>query len=473
MKIHIYTLLIISFGLNVVTAQTVLKKIPLKPGKSHDIVSPRAIGVNPITNKIYVGGKRTIHVIDGNTNKASDTVLIENLSSFHISGVGVNPKTNLIYVAGLGGTVDVIDGTTNEVIDSIFVWFGSDAAKSPGIPLFSAEGVAVNPVTNRIYVTYGNSNRIGIIDGDNNIVIGTIKLGLTFAQGIEVNPTTNRIFVTSSDPTTLIGRKFRIIDGETNQVIDTFAIPSTAVDVNPITNRIYVVGIAAIRVIDGDDNKIIDTVYLGDDNGTRYFPIGVNTTTNRYYVANPGHGTVSVVDGETNQVIDTLVVNGTELPLGIAVNPITNLVYVTYTNTDNVVVIKDDGTNKQSQNLSPVEKSFTINCNNNLQTGAAGLEKLVLGLGEDEKCVLKLTHLEPGVPIEITTNLMKGSQSAIKSDPESGITDANGELEFTISAVNSGEDWIAWAALNEKGEFDFSKEAYDAGTAWGMFVEVR
>ena len=158
---------------------------------------------------------------------------------------------------------------------------------------------------------------------------------------------------------------------------------------------------------------------------------------------------------------------------GVGVNPKTNLIYIAYYGSNNVIVIKDDAVNLRSKTFSSVGRSFTVNCNDKLQTGAAGLEKLVLNSGEEERCVLKLTHLEPGFPIEVSTNLMKGSPSAIKVNPEMGITDANGELEFTISAVRSGEDWIEWAALNENGEFDFSKEAYEAGTAWGMFVEVR
>lgn len=46
-------------------------------------------------------------------------------------------------------------------------------------------------------------------------------------------------------------------------------------------------------------------------------------------------------------------------------------------------------------------------------------------------------------------------------------------MEFTISAIEEGTDWIAWAVRNGKGEFEFNKKAYDSGTAWGMFVEVK
>lgn len=45
--------LAILFNVNAVTAQSVLTTIPLGP-QSGNGVSPRGIGVNPITNRIYV-----------------------------------------------------------------------------------------------------------------------------------------------------------------------------------------------------------------------------------------------------------------------------------------------------------------------------------------------------------------------------------------------------------------------------------
>ncbi|MGR3318653.1 MAG: hypothetical protein ACUZ8O_09250, partial [Candidatus Anammoxibacter sp.] len=80
---------------------------------------------------------------------------------------------------------------------------------------------------------------------------------------------------------------------------------------------------------------------------------------------------------------------------------------------------------------------------------------------------------EPGVSVEIATNLRTGFRSSIVVEPTEGIADENGEIGFTITAMSRGIDWIAWAVKNEKSEFEFSKNAFDAGLAWGMFVRVN
>ncbi len=118
-------------------------------------------------------------------------------------------------------------------------------------------------------------------------------------------------------------------------------------------------------------------------------------------------------------------------------------------------------------------KSFTFNCGKVLNRGLGGLERLILDMGANEKCILKLTNLIPGIRLEVLTNLRKGFKSSIKIEPKSGVTNNNGELEFTISAIEAGIDWIAWGVKNDKGIVSFDKKAFDAGFAWGMFVEVR
>ncbi len=121
----------------------------------------------------------------------------------------------------------------------------------------------------------------------------------------------------------------------------------------------------------------------------------------------------------------------------------------------------------------PSGKSFTFKCDKVLQIGAASLETLILELGETETCLLKLTNLEPGKPIEIGTFARNGFKVSTNISPSKGVPDLNGELEVTITAVRKGIDWIAWAVPNESGQFEFGKIAYDSGLAWGMFVEVK
>lgn len=122
---------------------------------------------------------------------------------------------------------------------------------------------------------------------------------------------------------------------------------------------------------------------------------------------------------------------------------------------------------------TPAPKLFLINCESNLQDGPRGLQGLVLELGRNEQCVLRLSRLEPGAAVEVSTNLRTGLRQAIEVEPSAGITDEHGELGFTIRAIKRGIDWIAWAIADEAGGFKFDKDAYESGRAWGMFVEVR
>jgi YVTN family beta-propeller protein len=60
-------------------------------------------------------------------------------------------------------------------------------------------GVAVNPSTNRIYVTNGDydNNNVSVIDGASNEVIVTVPVGHS-PWGVAVNPNTKRIYVADS-----------------------------------------------------------------------------------------------------------------------------------------------------------------------------------------------------------------------------------------------------------------------------------
>ncbi len=102
--------------------------------------------------------------------------------------MAVNPVTNKIYVADEGvNNVFVIDGATNTTTT---VGVGS-----------TQRGIAVDPVTNRIFVaTFTASNTITVIDGATNSTT-TVPVGLLpFAFGI--NPVTGKIYVANNSTDT-------------------------------------------------------------------------------------------------------------------------------------------------------------------------------------------------------------------------------------------------------------------------------
>jgi YVTN family beta-propeller protein len=233
--------------------------------------------------------------------------------------VAVNPVTNNVYVANYGSnTVRAIDGATNHA---------TTVAAGTG-----PNSVAVNAVTNMIYVTNSGSNTVTVINGATNgtttVAVGTAPIS------VAVNPVTNKIYVANGGSGTVT-----VINGATNSTA-TVAVGSDpcSVAVNPVTNVIYVAnqGSGSVTVINGANNSTATVVV-----GSAPSSVAVNPATNQIYVANEGSGNVTVINGANNSA--TAVTAG-KAPYSVAVNPATNEIYVANYSSANVTVI-EGGTN--------------------------------------------------------------------------------------------------------------------------------
>jgi YVTN family beta-propeller protein len=248
-------------------------------------------------------------------------------------------------------SVTVIDGATN---GTTTVPVGTDPYS-----------VAVNPVTNMIYVANDASDNVTVIDGSNNstttVAAGDVPLS------VAVNPVTNKIYVANEG-----SNNVTVIDGATNA---TTTVPAGtrpwSVALNPVTNMIYVANEgASLTVIDGATNSTT-TVALGSSP----WSVAVNAVTNQIYVANAGSANVTVIDGVTNS---TTTVAAGSTPESVAVNPVTNMIYVANHNSNNVTVIDEQQVqpvplttsitplaNNQTNNPTP---SFTFSANSTMAT---------------------------------------------------------------------------------------------------------
>jgi len=271
------------------------------------------------TNKIYVSNvglgisPGTLSVIDGSTNNVIDTITI----GFAPKLVGFDQAANRIYVANQGtNTVSVINGSTNSVIATIPVGF------APVKPV-------VNPNTGNVYVTNQGAGSVSVIDGSTNSVIATIPTGVTPA-GIDIDTTLNKIYVANT-----FGSSVSVIDGDTssgsyNMVIASITTPQpSGLVVDSGNNKVYVSNFddRSVSVIDTNplspfENQIIAVIPVGPG------PAGLsfNPSTSRLYVANQISGTVSVIDTEINAVVATITTGSGVFD--IATNPNTNRVYV-------------------------------------------------------------------------------------------------------------------------------------------------
>jgi len=226
------------------------------------------------------------------------------------NGVAVNPVTNRIYATNLNtGNVAVIDGNSHMIFTTIPV----------GV---FPRGVGVNPTTNRVYVANSESDTVSVINGVDNTVLDTISVGQHPADQVGINRVTNRIYTPNFDDNTV-----SVIDGLSNAVVATIPVGSRprGIAVDPLTNRIYVTNgfDDTLSVIDGNTNLVLDTIPVG------FFPawVAVNPDTRQAYVANAFDDTVSIIDTISNAVIATPSVG--DVPTGVTIDPTTNLVYVT------------------------------------------------------------------------------------------------------------------------------------------------
>jgi YVTN family beta-propeller protein len=118
-----------------------------------------------------------------------------------------------------------------------------------------------------------------------------------------------------------------------DSVRTTVAIGSSSVSVaaNPATNKIYVAAESTgeVVVINGKTQQVTARIDIGRDEHN----VAVNVFTNRIYATSCDSATalcsIAVIDGKTDTLITTIPVSSdTAIGLqGLAVNPVTNLIY--------------------------------------------------------------------------------------------------------------------------------------------------
>jgi YVTN family beta-propeller protein len=308
------------------------------------------LSVNQQTNRIYAAGissssssSDSVYVIDGNTNKVVEDIILLNKTRSYIS---INPQTNMIYAVGINSSsgsdsVSVIDGKTNKVVDDITL----------GQPAYE---ISINPQTNMIYAAGSNYNpstgitsgSVSVIDGTTNKVVDDITLDQPVSD-ISINPQTNMIYVAGSD-------SVYVIDAKTKTMVVDISVDKNIIDlsINPQTNMIYVSDFDsnAVYIINGMENRIEASIAGPEPPGIKVgkepSDISTNPQTNMIYVDNLKSDSLSVIDGKTNKVVDNIRI---KKPSDISINPQTNMIYAVGINSSSVsdsVSVIDGKTNK-------------------------------------------------------------------------------------------------------------------------------
>lgn len=248
--------------------------------------------------------------------------------------LAVNPITNKVYVANpSSNSVTVLDVAHDTTIS---------------IPVGTQpEFIAVNPVTNRVYVDNTGDATVSVIDGATDTNLTPTALALGSVGPISVNPATNTIYVVRLSGT---GRdEVTFLDGAGNTwyTIATGSFQPIAMAVNPLTDTIFVIHYATgdVRIISGAFNPndtFPQTVSIGL--WSQPTAIVANPVTNKVYaITADSRGPIAIIDGATQTATFPLPASGHGVgPKSIAVNPVTNKVYAAFTNE---VIVIDGATN--------------------------------------------------------------------------------------------------------------------------------
>lgn len=261
--------------------------------------SPVGVAVNPSANWIYVTNldDGTVTVIDGITNEVIDTIPVGKIPY----AITVNPLSNRLYVADIGtNMVSVIDGETNRIITPIPV-----GEKPTGLAID-----ITNEGKNRLYVANYNSDSISVVDTARNKVIGNITSGGDSPVGIAINPITGKLYVSniaSNTVSVINSRAVNLIDDNDKDASIPNAsstLPSMAslkkdsyeglapkeISVNPTLKKSY----------NGKDSLVSIPSNVG-------FPllashITIDPFENKIYVTNTASNTISIINGDSDQV---------------------------------------------------------------------------------------------------------------------------------------------------------------------------
>ncbi|MEU1232358.1 YncE family protein [Streptomyces sp. NPDC005828] len=292
------------------------------------VVATIPVGANPVGVAVDVhdhvfvanSGASTVSVINSVTNTVSATLNV----GFHPESVATDPQFGVYVANGGNGTVSAFDRfhalvatvvvggppgppapdtlrvavdhlmsrayVANRRLDRVSIIGISSDPPALSVDFTEVEGplgVAVDPVSHRVFVTQPDHDKVSVIDATAHGAIGSIPVG-QHPTGIAIDPQKRRVYVANSGFKTV-----SVIDLTTGGVvnIDVGASPTgVAVDSHGDVYVTHPDGL--VRVIDSGSASVTARIPVGSQpQGLAFEP-----HSNRVYVANGGDGTVSAID---------------------------------------------------------------------------------------------------------------------------------------------------------------------------------
>lgn len=280
---------------------------------------PREIAVDTSRNKLYVTtlNSTNVHVINGTSNEMVDTIMINDTLPEDIE---VNPNLDRVYVAissvtDSPGILHVIEGKENKIIANLTI------DNQP-------TDIAVDPKTNKIYVA-SYPNRISVIDGERNEELYNFTVH-DFPAKLAINAEKSLLYVMiNNDDYISVNDEVAVINSSDYRPVTNITIPNHAhdIDVEPEKGTIYVTNDSGnrISVINGNTSKV-ETTIRRNFTDVNEAELAVDNNPSLIYVTS-SRNTVSVINGTSNTYLTDVTLGGGD-PLDLAINPRTNMTYI-------------------------------------------------------------------------------------------------------------------------------------------------
>jgi DNA-binding beta-propeller fold protein YncE len=196
-------------------------QIPLGTGSGS--TSSQGIAVNSQTNTVYVCSNGQIVVINGGTGAIVTSIPVP-LCDFALA---VDETRNQIYAGTIDKTIQVIDGTTNAVVNS----YATDFKNS------FATGLAMDSAKNRLGVAYTVINGpVEILDAPSGTLLGTVS-GLNSPESAAFTPSGGRLVISEGGANSL-----RFVNTQTFNIVKTLGVGKMPLGlaINATTRMLYV-----------------------------------------------------------------------------------------------------------------------------------------------------------------------------------------------------------------------------------------
>ncbi len=297
---------------------------------------PEEVAADILTHRVYVAvpnfGEKPydyVTVINGTTGK-----IIKNIEIPPVAyAITEDPFGKFAYV---GGSYEDKNGVQQSEVAIICI---SENTFVKTIPITTTpgdgiQGLAINSLTQRLYVANASDNEIDVIHMGKGYQKLVAKIALPGEPGgVTVNPLTNQVYVA------LLNGNVTVISGATNTITTTTPVGTSnaGVAVNISNGSVYATNqvftdSSTVGVLNGS-GTFLTNVSVGNT------PIGIDAdpATGLVFVANSQDGTVSVINSTSNTVTSTLPVSG----LFVGTDFTAGKVYVTSPSSPSLTVITE------------------------------------------------------------------------------------------------------------------------------------